>query len=110
MAARKPIPAPLDGMPFSIRDARLRLDGLVALGDHLVGDPRQVDPGDLRPYATLAQLAASLHDFSGRGARAAASALKLIRVGAESPPELQGGRSSIGRAGGWGSLTCYTAR
>ena len=67
--------------------ARLGLDDLVALGDHLVGDPRQLDPGDLRPYATLEQLAASLDGFSGRGARAAASALGLMRVGAESRPE-----------------------
>jgi len=67
--------------------AQLGLDDLVALGDHLVGDPRQLDPGDVRPYATLEQLAASVDGFSGRGARAAASALGLMRVGAESRPE-----------------------
>lgn len=67
--------------------ARLGLDDLVALGDYLVCDPRQLDPGDVRPYATLEQLAASLEGFSGRGSRAAASALELMRVGAESRPE-----------------------
>ncbi|MGV8886190.1 MAG: DUF559 domain-containing protein [Microbacteriaceae bacterium] len=67
--------------------ALLSLDDLVAIGDHLVLDPWQLDPHDLRPYVTLAALTIGTANFSGRGAQAAASALPLLRQGAESRPE-----------------------
>jgi hypothetical protein len=65
----------------------LRLDDLVAVGDALVLDPVVLDPRNLRPHTTVGQLRRELSRFSGRGARAAASALPLVREGAESRPE-----------------------
>jgi hypothetical protein len=73
-------------------------DELVAAGDHLVLDPYQLDPADLRPYATIEQLNLALASFHGHGARSAASALPLIRRGAESRPESLL-RLLLGRAG-----------
>ena len=67
--------------------ALLPIDELVACGDHLVLSPHVLDPRDPRPYVTVELLEARLSDFSGRGARAAASALRLIRPGTESRPE-----------------------
>ena len=67
--------------------ATLRLDDLVAIGDHLVLDPYLFDPRDPRPYTTIEQLHLELAGFHGRGSRAATSALQLIRQGAESRPE-----------------------
>ena len=67
--------------------AHLELDDLVAAGDHLILDPRVLDPRDIRPHVTLEQLAERTESFSGRGARTAASALRLLRQGAESRPE-----------------------
>lgn len=65
----------------------LPLDELVAAGDHFILTPHQLDPLDLRPHATLEQLAQRLRYFHGRGAVKAARALRLIRPGAESRPE-----------------------
>jgi hypothetical protein len=65
----------------------LPFDELVVCGDHVVHVPVVVDPRDIRPHVTLAELGARVHDFSGRGARAAASAYRLLRTGAESRPE-----------------------
>lgn len=67
--------------------ALLPLDELVVAGDHLVLDPFVLDPRDVRPYATIAEVDRAVREFSGRGARACAAALRLIRVGAESRPE-----------------------
>lgn len=67
----------------------LGLDDLVAVGDHLLFDPPVLDPLDLRPYATLEQLVSRVAGFRGRGARAAASALLLCRVGSASRKETQ---------------------
>jgi very-short-patch-repair endonuclease len=67
--------------------AHLELDDLVAAGDHLILDPRVLDPRDIRPHVTLELLTERTESFSGRGARAAASALRLLRQGAESRPE-----------------------
>lgn len=78
--------------------AMLPVDELVAAGDHLVLDPYQLDPSDLRPYSTIEQLRSALATFHGHGARAAASALPKIRVGAESRPESLL-RLLLGRAG-----------
>jgi len=78
--------------------ALLSVDDLVAVGDHLILDPRVLDPRDLRPYVTHEQLAVRLASFSGRGARKAALALALLRQGAESRPESLL-RLLLGRAG-----------
>ena len=63
------------------------VDELVVAADHLLLDPYQLDPADIRPYVTLEQVAEAVDRFHGRGARAAASALQLARVGAESRQE-----------------------
>jgi hypothetical protein len=65
----------------------LSLDELVVCGDHLILDPAVLDPRDLRPYVTLSELALATDLFRGRGARAAARALRWLRCGAESRPE-----------------------
>ena len=65
----------------------LSRDDLVAIGDHLILEPRLLEPGDPRPYVTLEALGERAAEFHGRGARAAASALALLRQGAESRPE-----------------------
>lgn len=65
----------------------LTLDDLVAIGDHLVVTPHVADPWNPRPLTTLEDLEAGVAAFHGRGARAAASAVSLVRAGAESRPE-----------------------
>lgn len=65
----------------------LELDELVAAADHLVLDPYQLDPRDPRPYVTVEELRGALASLPGRGSRAAASALRLVRQGAESRTE-----------------------
>ncbi|SDT06941.1 endonuclease domain-containing protein [Microterricola viridarii] len=60
---------------------------LVVVGDHLVLNPQLFDPGDPRPYTSIAALAEPLGAFRGRGKRAAVSAVVRVRVGAESRPE-----------------------
>lgn len=65
----------------------LRVDELVVIADHFILDPYKLDPHDLRPYATIEELQLALASTHGRGARAAASALLLVRQGAESRPE-----------------------
>ncbi|MEP6480064.1 MAG: hypothetical protein ABJB03_11770 [Rhodoglobus sp.] len=63
----------------------LGFDDLVAVGDALILDPVVAEVG--RPHATLDELAAATAQFSGRGARVAASAVPRLRLGAESRPE-----------------------
>jgi hypothetical protein len=65
----------------------LPLDELVAVGDHLVLDSFVLDPANPRPFTTIAELHARTDAFHGRGARRALTALRLIRLGAESRPE-----------------------
>jgi hypothetical protein len=62
-------------------------DDLVVVGDHLVLDPAVLDPYDIRPYATLAELAAAVGVRQARGTGASAAALPHVRAGAESRPE-----------------------
>ena len=62
-------------------------DDLVAAGDHLVLSPGVQDPGDMRPYVSLADLTDRVAALSGRGVRAARRAIASVRVGAESRPE-----------------------
>ena len=63
------------------------LDELVVAADHLVLDPYQLDPRDIRPFLSIEALGAAVQNFHGRGARRAASALDLVCQGAESRPE-----------------------
>jgi hypothetical protein len=63
------------------------LDDLIVLGDAIVRDPHRLDPGDPRPYATIAQLRDAIARSSGRGVQRAAAALAEVRVGSESPQE-----------------------
>jgi very-short-patch-repair endonuclease len=65
----------------------LSISELVAAGDHLVLEPRILDPLDVRPYITLDELTRRLREPGGRGIRRARAALDLVRVGAESPQE-----------------------
>ena len=65
----------------------LKHDELVALGDHLILEPRRVDPLNPRPHTTLEELDMRIRAHHGRGRRAAASALLDLRQGAESRPE-----------------------
>jgi hypothetical protein len=63
------------------------LDELVVLGDHFVLEPYQLDPYDIRPWVRIAELETAVQCFAGRGARAAASAIRFVRPGAASRPE-----------------------
>jgi len=66
----------------------LDVASLVAVGDHLVLDPRVLDPHDLRPYAALAELTRAVAKGRGRGIRTARAAFALVREeGVESPME-----------------------
>ena len=65
----------------------LGLHDLVAAGDHLVHDPRILDPRDPRPHLPLADLLAGAARATGRGAPRARAAAALVRAGAESPME-----------------------
>jgi very-short-patch-repair endonuclease len=65
----------------------LDVDSLTALGDHLVLDPRQLDPADFRPYVTHAALLSAIREATGRGIAAAREAIELVRPGVESPME-----------------------
>lgn len=58
--------------------ALLSLDDLVACGDYLAHDPRQLDPHDIRPHTDVATLADRTRAFNGRGARRARTALNLL--------------------------------
>ncbi len=67
--------------------ALLPIDELVVCADHLILDPHLFDPRDPRPYSTIDRLRERASGFTGRGARAARSALDLSRPGSESRPE-----------------------
>jgi very-short-patch-repair endonuclease len=67
--------------------ASLDLDDLVAAGDHLVLDPYQLDPYDIRPHCSIADLENRLVHARVRGAPLARRAVLLVRQGAESRPE-----------------------
>lgn len=65
----------------------LTVPNLVAVGDHLVLDPRVLDPSDARPHMTIDQLMAGVAGASGRGVRSARAAAAQVRAGVESPME-----------------------
>ena len=76
----------------------LPLPDVVAIGDHLVLDPRVLDPHDRRPYVSLDDLRARCGDAHGRGVLRARAASNLVRRGAESPKET--GLRLLARAAG----------
>lgn len=65
----------------------LSIPDLVAVGDHLVLDPRQLDPLDPRPFTSIEALRAAAARFRGRGALKARAAASQLRAGAESRRE-----------------------
>ena len=60
---------------------------LVVVGDHLVREPRILDPADIRPHITLAHLEVAVGAARGRGSVRARTASALVRDGADSPME-----------------------
>jgi len=67
--------------------AVLSLPDLVAVGDALILEPVVPSLVDDRPWVTPTELAERVEGFRGRGKRRAASAVSLVRPGAESRPE-----------------------
>lgn len=67
--------------------AVLRVDALVAIGDHLVRRPRPEFEGRSDPYLTLDELTAAAREYDGRGARRLREAVALVRMSSDSPPE-----------------------
>ncbi len=97
-ARRYDLPVADASLTFCQLASVLPLDDLIVIGDHLVLDPAVLDPHDIRPHVTLADLQERVRRFTGRGARLAASAMRLVRQGAESRPETLL-RLLLGRAG-----------
>jgi len=69
--------------------ALLSVPDLVAVGDHLVLNPRVLEPDDVRPHLALTELRERCARAGGRGVRAARAAAELVREGAESRKETQ---------------------
>jgi len=67
----------------------LSVPDLVAVGDHLVLDPRVLEPDDPRPLLALGELRDRCASERGRGVRTARAAAELVREGAESRKETQ---------------------
>jgi len=67
--------------------ALLELDDLVVVADHLVLDPRLLDPRNIRPHVREHDLRTAVEAHPGRGRRRAREAVELMRQGAESRPE-----------------------
>jgi hypothetical protein len=65
----------------------LPMPALVAIGDHLVLDPRVLDPRDERPHIRLGELRSAVAQATGRNIRTARAAAALVREGVESPRE-----------------------
>lgn len=63
------------------------MPALVAIGDHLVLDPRVLDPHDERPHIRLGELRSAVAQATGRNIRTARAAAALVREGVESPRE-----------------------
>lgn len=73
-------------------------DDLVAVGDHLVRQPRQQYENRVTSHATMDALNRAVQDFHGPGARRALAAVKDVRVGSDSPAETRL-RLAIARGG-----------
>lgn len=67
--------------------AQIRVDALVAIGDHLVRRPRPQFEGRAEPYVTLSELRAAVNMYRGRGARRLREAVAQVRMSSDSPPE-----------------------
>lgn len=67
--------------------ASVSLNGLVAIGDHLVRRPRPTFEDRAGPFTTIDELKAAAARFAGRGTVRVRESLDLVRVGADSPPE-----------------------
>ena len=67
--------------------ASLTLADLVAVGDALILEPVVPSSVDDQPWVSLTELTERVERFRGRGKRTAASAVSLVRPGAESRPE-----------------------
>ena len=65
----------------------LRVDALVATGDHLVRRPRPEFEGRSIPYFTIDELTAVVRTYDGRGARRLREAVAQVRMSSDSPPE-----------------------
>ncbi len=65
----------------------LRLEELVAVGDHLIHHPRIAEPGDTRPHLDVDELREWLDHSTARGVKRARAAAVLLRPGVESPRE-----------------------
>ncbi|MBF4994773.1 hypothetical protein ITX31_11710 [Arthrobacter gandavensis] len=66
----------------------LTVEDLTVIADHLIRIPRKLYEGRSDPYATQDELDAIIGRHQGqRGIRTAREALRLSRVGADSPPE-----------------------
>lgn len=65
----------------------LRLEELVAVGDHLIHRPRIPQPGDTRPHLDRDELCEWLDHSTARGVARARAAAALLRPGVESPRE-----------------------
>jgi very-short-patch-repair endonuclease len=65
----------------------LDLVSLVCIGDHLVLEPRVLEPHDVRPHCTIEELEEEAARLSRRGAVRARAAAELVRAGVESPME-----------------------
>jgi len=94
--ARAGLTRVVDRFGFPVSDAAstwlslantLDRDDLVAAGDHFVLDPAVLDPYDLRPHCSIAELERRARLPRSAGSPAASVAVKLVRQGAESRPE-----------------------
>ncbi len=84
---RHGLPVSPPALAFLEAAAELRERDLVAAGDHLVLDPRVLDPLDIRPHIGLDELRAHMEAASGRHVRAARRAAARVRTGVESRAE-----------------------
>lgn len=62
-------------------------DALVAIGDHLVRQPRLSFEGRCEPHTTIEHLQEAAAQFTGRGALRAREAMKQVRMSSDSPAE-----------------------
>ncbi|RFA22554.1 endonuclease domain-containing protein [Subtercola boreus] len=65
----------------------LSLGDLVAVGDHLVLEPKVPDGVEHRPYTSIDELRRRSLEYKGPGCSAARRAVGMLRQGAESRPE-----------------------
>jgi hypothetical protein len=65
----------------------LSFPDLVAAAEHLVLDPYELDPRDIRPHCRPEELGERVRRYSRRGARKARLAASAVRLGVESRPE-----------------------